>query len=248
VNTITREDLETYRRSVLARDNVTISVVGDIDEAGLASLLDKLFGELPAHAQLKPLPQATSAAPQRQTIEMDLKQAKVAFGYLLDPAFTKKDMAAIEILNQILNGGLLISRLDTEVRVKRGLVYSIGCSIYVWQHGAGVLGQFGADRGSVDEALALTQLELQKLADEGPTDEEIRDAKSSLQDSFLVSLNTNAQLAGHMQWLQQFGFGIDRLDTYASEIEAITTEDLRRVAKRVFNTGSLTIAMVGKSS
>jgi predicted Zn-dependent peptidase len=77
-------------------------------------------------------------------------------------------MAAIEVLNQILSGGLLISRLDTEIRVKRGLVYSIGGSIYVWQHGAGVLGQFGADPGSVKEALALTQQQLRILADEGP--------------------------------------------------------------------------------
>jgi zinc protease len=245
---ITREDLETYRRNTFARDNVTISVVGDIDALQLASLLDKVLGALPAHARLNPVIQAASAASQEIRIEMDLTQSKVAFGYILDDAFTRKEMAAIEILNQILSGGLLISRLDTEIRVKRGLVYSIGGSIYVWQHGAGVLGQFGADPSSVKEALALTQQQLQKLADEGPTEEEIRDAKSSLQDSFLVSLNTSAQLAAHMQWLQQRGFGTNRLDTYASEIEDVTTEELKRVARRAFNASSMSVVIVGKSN
>lgn len=248
VSAITRADLEAYRRAAFARDNATISVVGDIDAAELASLLDKLFDGLPAHAQLKPLPRAGSEPPQHSSREMDLTQSKVAFGYILDSEFTRKDMAAIDILNQILNGGLLISRLDTEIRVKRGLVYSISCSINIWQHGVGVIGEFGADPRSVNEALALTQTELKRLGDEGPTDEEIRDAKSSLQDSFLVSLNTNAALAGHLQWLQRYGFNTDRLDTYAGEIEAVTADDLRRIAKQVFNAHPWTVAIIGKPS
>jgi zinc protease len=248
VKAITRQDLETYRRSVFARDNMTISVVGDIDAAELATLLDRLLGGLPAHAQLKPMAKVPgSVKGQQKRIAMDLTQTTVRFGYVLDKISPNADMPALNILNHILSGGLLISRLDTEVRVKRGLVYSIGCNVDRWHQAQVVLGVFGANPEQAEQALAITKDEIRKLAEYGPTEEEIEDAKSALKDSFLTPLSSSKALVAYMQYMQQYGYGMDRLDTYAGSIDRVTASDLRRVAKEVFKLDAFTVVAAGKS-
>jgi zinc protease len=119
VAAVTRQDLEAYRHATFARDNLSVAVVGDIDAAALGVQLDRLFGGLPPHAQIKPVPVAAAGAPQLKTLADTVRQTNVAFGYIIDTPLTARDMPGVSILNHILSGGILSSRLDREIRVKR---------------------------------------------------------------------------------------------------------------------------------
>ena len=246
VQAISREDLQRYRRATFAKDNLSIAVVGDIDAAALGIYLDKVFGALPQNAQITPVPVAVGGKPQMKTITDNVRQANVAFGYVIDEPLKSEDMPAVGILNHILSGGILTSRLDREIRVKRGLVYSIGFAVtrtpYDNQY---AYGSFGAEPGSADQAYEIAREEIRKMAEEGPTPEEVRNAKTYLQGSYVVALSNSAGLAGEVIELQRFGYDLDAIDGYAARVEAVTPEQLRKLARRIFKPDSMTRITVG---
>lgn len=245
VAAITRQDLEDYRRATFARDNLSIAVVGDIDAATLGVQLDKLFSGLPARGQIRPVPVAVSGAPRQKTIADNVRQTNVAFGYAIDTPLTSEDMPGVAILNHILSGGILSSRLDREIRVKRGLVYSIGFSVTRTPHNQYAYGSFGAEPGSAEQAYELAREEIRKLADEGPTPEEVRDAKTYLQGAYVVALSNSAGLVSELLELQRFGNELDAIDSYAARVEAVTPEQLSKLAKQIFRPNAMSRIVVG---
>src|ERR1700676_5584811 len=141
-------DLKDYVRRVLARDSLRIAVVGDVDAATLGKLLDQTFGGLPATTSLTPVADVEAAKPpQRAFIPLDVPQTVVTFG---GPGFKRSDpnFMAGYIVNHILGGGGLSSRLYREVREKRGLAYSVYESLLWMDHSALFIGNTGtrADR------------------------------------------------------------------------------------------------------
>ena len=120
---ITVADVKTYAHRVLARDNLKIAVVGDIDAATVKTMLDRVFGTLPAKADLTPVANAVPQGLDRRTVvNLDVPQAVIEFG---GAGIGRKDpdFMAAYIVNHILGGGSFSSRLYQEVREKRGLAY-----------------------------------------------------------------------------------------------------------------------------
>lgn len=245
VAAISVEDLQNYRHAAYARDNLSVAVVGDIDAATLGIPLDKVFGGLPAHAELRPLPVLASSPPEQKTFADDVKQTNVAFGYVIDTPLTAEDMPGVSILNHILSGGILTSRLDREIRVKRGLVYSIGFVIARTPKNQYAYGSFGAEPASAEQAYQLAREEIRKLAEEGPTAEEIQNAKTYLQGSYVVALSNSAGLASELLELQRFGYDLDAIDSYAAHVEAVTPEQLRKLARQILRPDALSRIVVG---
>ncbi len=141
-------DLKDYVRRVLAKDTLKIAVVGDVDAATLGQLLDKTFGGLPAKASLTPVADIEAAKPpQRAFIPLDVPQTVMTFG---GPGVARHDpnFMAAYVVNHILGGGTLSSRLYHEVREKRGLAYSVYESLLWMDHSALFIGNTGtrADR------------------------------------------------------------------------------------------------------
>jgi zinc protease len=136
VPTVTADDLKDYTRRVLARANLKIAVVGDIDAEAVTAMLDRVFGALPAEPDLKPV---ANVAPQglgrRIVVKLDVPQAVVTFG---GAGIARKDpdFMAAYIVNHILGGGAFSSRLYQEVREKRGLAYSVYDSLVWLNHSA----------------------------------------------------------------------------------------------------------------
>jgi len=141
-------DLKDYVARVLAKDGLRIAVVGDVDPDTLGKLLDKAFGTLPAKATLTLVADIGAARPpQRAFIPLDVPQTVVTFG---GPGIRRHepDFMAGYVVNHILGGGGLSSRLYREVREKRGLAYSVYESLLWMDHSAVFVGNTGtrADR------------------------------------------------------------------------------------------------------
>ena len=162
-------DLKDYVRRVLAKDTLKIAVVGDVDPATLGALLDKTFGGLPAKASLTPVPDIDAAKPpQRAFIPLDVPQTVVTFG---GPGFMRHDpnFMAAYVVNHILGGGGLSSRLYHEVREKRGLAYSVYESLLWMDHSALFVGNTGTRADRAGDTVEAIDKEIRRIAEEGPT-------------------------------------------------------------------------------
>jgi len=239
VPAVTIADLKDYTHRVLARGSLKVAVVGDIDAETVKAMLDRVFGELPAQPDLKPVPNVSpQGLGRRIVVKLDVPQAVVAFG---GPGIARKDpdFMAAYIVNHILGGGAFSSRLYQEVREKRGLAYSVYDSLVWLNHSALFLGGTATRADRASETLEVIDKEIHRLAEEGPTEDELTKAKAYLNGSFVLNLDTSSKIAALLVQLQLDGLGIDYFSRRPEMINAVTLEDARRVAKRMLDGGML---------
>ena len=239
VPTVTIADLKDYTHRVLARGNLKVAVVGDIDAETVKVMLDRVFGGLPAQPELKPVPNVSpQGLGRRIVVKVDVPQAVLAFG---GPGIARKDpdFMAAYIVNHILGGGAFSSRLYQEVREKRGLAYSVYDSLVWLNHSALFLGGTATRADRAGETLDVIDKEIHRLADDGPTADELAKAKAYLNGSFVLNLDTSSKIAALLVQLQLDGLGIDYFTRRPEMINGVTLEDARRVAKRMLDSGML---------
>ena len=152
---------------------------------------------------------------------------------------------AAYVVNHILGGGSFSSRLYQEVREKRGLAYSVYDSLLWLEHTALFLGSTATRDDHASESLDLIQKEIHRLATDGPTADELAKAKSYLNSSFALNLDTSSKVAALLVQLQRDDLGIDYISRRQAMINAVTLDDAKRVAKRLFD-GGLLVTVVGK--
>jgi zinc protease len=245
VAAITVADLQAYRADKLARGNLKIGVVGNIDAATLGRLLDETFGKLPAEPKLAPVSDAVVAAAPRIDIDMSIPQTVIRFGgnglKRSDP-----DFLAAYVANHIFGGGSFSSRLYDEVREKRGLAYSVGTYLAPFDHGALFAGATATRADRAEETIAIIESEMKRFATEGPTEAEVAKAKSYLIGNYPLRFDSSVEIAGQLLAIQLDDLGIDYVNKRNDLIRAITVEDVRRAAARLFDDGKLIVARVGQ--
>ncbi len=190
---ITADDLRNYVRRVFARDNLTVSIVGDIDPGTAAALIDRAFGGLPAGSDLKPVPEAVPVGlGKRIVIKLNVPQSVVTFGGK-GIARNDPDFMAAYVVNHILGGGDFTSRLYREVREKRGLAYGVYDSLVWFQRAAVLIGGTATRDDRTGDTLKIIEEQIARMAEAGPTPEELAAAKSYLKGAYALSLELVAQ-------------------------------------------------------
>jgi zinc protease len=246
VQAITADDLRGFVARHLARGNLMIGVSGDISAAELAPLLDASFGALPEEAEVAPVAEVSpAAAGEVRVIDRDIPQSIIVFGHRglkrADP-----DFIPAYVLNHILGGGGFTSRLMQEVREKRGLAYSVSSFLEPLDHGALLIGSAATENARAGQSIALIRDEWRRLREEGPTAEELEDAKTYLTGSFPLRFTTTDRIARILVNLQLDDLGIDYIDKRNGLIDAVTLDDIRRVAKRLLDPEALRFTVVGR--
>ncbi len=246
IKAIPREDLTAFVTARLARDNLLIGVAGDITAEALAPLLDRTFGGLPAESVPDTVPETRpKAGGGLIVVEQDIPQSVVVFGHggvkRDDP-----DYYAAYAMNYIFGGGGFVSRLNQEVRGKRGLAYSVYTYLQPLEHTGLIVGGVATENARLAESLEIIRAEWRRLREGGVTDEELANAKRYLTGSFPLRLDNTRKLAGVLVAVQVARLGIDYLDKRNSLIEAVTADDIRRVAKRLIHPDALTFVVVGQ--
>ena len=169
VGKVTHDDLEGYRKRVFAKDTLKVVAVGDIDATQLGKLLDEVFGDLPAKAELAPVVEDRAVIGGKQkVIEMNVPQSVAVFGLGAMPRRDPEFIPAF-VLNQILGGGGFASKLMEEVREKRGLAYSVYTYVYPYQHASIFSGGVATRNDAMGQSLDVIRDELKKMADNGPS-------------------------------------------------------------------------------
>jgi zinc protease len=239
------DDLKAYVGRVLARDNLKIAIVGDIDAATAGALIDRTFGALPASAELAPVAKVTpQGLGRRLVIELDVPQAVVNFG---GPGISRgdSDFMAAYIVNHILGGGSFSSRLYREVREKRGLAYGIQDSLVWLSHTALLIGSTATRADATGQTIEIIEQEIRRLAEEGPSEEELDKAKTYLKGSFALGLDTSNRIASQLLQMQIDNLGVDYVERRGGLIDAVTLADAKRVAKRLLS-GGLLVTVAGR--
>ena len=236
---VSADDMRNYVRRVFARNELTISIVGDVDAKTAGDLIDRVFASLPAKSDLKPVADASPAGLGRRiVINLDVPQAVVTFGGQ-GLARSDPDFMAGYIVNHILGGGSFSSRLYKEVREKRGLAYGVSNSLVWFKNAAVLLGGTATRADRTGDALAIIEHETKRMADEGPTADELAASKSFLKGSYALSLDSSAKIAAQLTQIQLDKLGIDYIQRRSTLIEAVTIADAKRVAKRLYGGGML---------
>lgn len=246
VPTITRADLAAFAKRVLAKDNLKIAVVGDITPEALGAALDRVFGALPAKAGLTPV---ADVAPQGlgtvAVKELAVPQASIVFGGIglkrNDP-----DFIPAFVLNHMLGGSAFSSRLFKEVREKRGLAYSVYSQLAPLDHAGLLLGSTATKNDRAAESIELIRSEYLKLLTEGPSEEELADAKSYLIGSFALRFDSSAKVAAQLLQIQLDNLGMDYIDVRNKLVAAVTLADIKRVAARFAAEPALLFSVAGR--
>ncbi len=239
-------DLKAYRDRVFARDNLKVAVVGDIDAATLGTFLDKVFGGLAAKADLVKVPQIDpQGGPSMHTVEMDIPQSVAHFGHV-GMARKDPDFIAAYILNYIIGGGGFASRLMEEVREKRGLAYSVYSYIMPLQRSSVYLGGVATKTDAMAKSLEVIRGQLEQVSNEGPKPEELADAKTYLTGSYALNFTSSGAISGQLLGIQMQDLPIDYTETRNAKVEAVTLDDIKRVAKKLLQPDKLIVTVVGK--
>ena len=245
VPTITVGDLKDYTRRVFARDTLKIAIVGNIDAAAAGKLIDKVFGGLPATGDLAAVPVVSpQGLGQKIWIDLDVPQSVLILGGV-GIARHDPDFMAAFVVNHVLGGGSFSSRLYREVREVRGLAYSVFSTLVPLDHAALFMTGTATRADRTGQTLEVLESEIRRLAEDGPTEEELAKSKSFLTGSYALRFDTSDKIAAQLVQIQLDGLGIDYIDKRNSLVEAVTIADVKRVAKRLLD-GRMLITVVGR--
>ncbi|HJO71238.1 MAG TPA: pitrilysin family protein [Rhodospirillales bacterium] len=246
VGAVSVGDLRRFVAGRLGRDNLVIGVVGDISADELAPLLDRTFGALPAKASSWSVPDTRPrVSGETVVINKPVPQSAIVFGHG-GPKRDDPDFYAAYVMNYVLGGGGFTSRLYNEVREKRGLAYSVYSYLNPLDHAALIVGGAGTANQRVADALAVVRAIWRRMAEEGPSAQELANAKTYLTGSFPLRFTSSRSVAGILVAMQLESLGIDYLDRRNGLIEAVTLADVGRVARRFLDPDGLTVVVVGE--
>lgn len=247
VAAITAGDLRAFTSGRFVRAGLLVGVVGDLDAEQLASLLDATFGGLgPGDPDADPfaVEAEVRADGAFKVIRKDYPQSVVRFGHR-GIKRRHPDWYAAYVMNYILGGGGFASRLVNELREKRGLAYSVYSYLQPYQRGAVLAGGVATANERVRESIDLIRAEISRYRREGPTAEELRDAKTYMTGSYALSLDSNRKLSNLLVRVQIEKLGIGYINRRNDYIEAVTLADVRRVAREILDPDNLVFVVVG---
>ncbi|HEU4760569.1 MAG TPA: pitrilysin family protein [Dehalococcoidia bacterium] len=244
VGALARPDFVDWLDAWYGGPNVVLSVAGNTTPAEVAQLAARYFGNgsrRPAPA----MPPLNGGLPARRAAAdaRPISQANLALGM---PALSRKDpdRYALMVLNSLLGRGMS-SRLFKEVRERRGLAYSVGSSVSRHSDTGMFAVSAGVSPEKLDEAVRVILAELEKLVQEPVADTEMTKARDYTVGSFRLSLETPMALAQRAgENLLTMG-EIEPIESVVQKLQAVTPEDLLRVARRVFRRQQASLAVVG---
>jgi zinc protease len=245
---IAPEDLHRLVADRLARDAMVLAVVGDITADELKQAMEQMLQGMPAEAQTPAIAEAAPVLGAAVPVPMpDVRQSAVAFAL---PGLKRddRDYYALAVVNQILGGSGLTSRLFDEIREKRGLVYGVSTYPLPLDHAALVLGRAGTANERARETMDVLRAQLGRLADQGVSAEELADGKRYLIGSFPLRFSSSTGTAALLVGMRLNGLGVEYLDRRDDLIEAVRLEQANEVARTLFDPQALSVVVAGSPS
>lgn len=242
---LTRQDIFNFYTARYSPNRIIIAVVGDVNEKEIIALLQEYFKGWKRSDQ--PLPASVPPSVIEKTvvhkINKNITQANIDMGNI-GISRENPDFYAVMIMNYILGGGGFSSRLMDNIRDNKGLAYDVH-SVFSAQKEPGAFSvSIQTKNESANEVIAETLKEIRRIQTETVSDKELADAKAYFTGSFPLKMDTYAKIAGILTSIEIYNLGLDYPQKYSALINAVTREDIKRVAKQYLHPDSLVIVVV----
>ncbi len=246
VAAITRQDLIDWHGMYVHPNNIILGISGDFDSAAMEARLRAAFDAWPQGPALpKNNIQYQPAPPGNYLVtKEDVNQSTI---HMIGLGTTRDnpDYYAISVFNEAFGGGFS-SRLFNDIRTKRGLAYGVSGGIGTNFGHPGILQvSIGTKSQSTIEAIQAAGEDIDNLAKQPITDDEIQRAKDAILNAFIFRLDSPDKILGERMTYEYYGYPPDWLDKYQSEIKKVTAADVSRVAAKYLHRDQLAVLVVG---
>lgn len=245
---ITREDLCASHAAHYGPQTTILVLAGDVDPATALDPVRAVFGDWKCVEGLAPFAVPDVEPPsamERRTVTLQSKSQVDVVYATTGLARTAPDYYAAMIMNYILGGGSLSSRLMDDLRDNQGLVYGVYSNLNAGI-GAGPLQvRAGTNPANTERTVRGILEHLARMHEEGPAATELAEAKSYLTGVFPVRLEKNSAVASQLLGAELYGLGMDYIERYGAVIRAVTLDEVRAAAKRYVRPNAGALAIVG---
>jgi zinc protease len=241
---LTREAVVRFYRSYYHANNAILTVAGDLTADEVKAKLLPVLEKWPTGEVSKP-PLITKFEKEQKTVKINrpITQANIILGHA-GVSRNNPDFYALTVMNYILGGGGFSSRLMQEIRVKRGLAYSVGSFFDVGKYPGSFQMALQTKNESAKEAITLSLQEMERIQKELVLEKDLERTKKYLIGSFPMRLDTQGKLANFLTQVEFYGLGLDYPEKYPSLIRSVTQEEVFRVAKKYLHPKKCVLVIV----
>jgi zinc protease len=244
---LTQDAMRAQKDKLMVQDGMLVTAVGAMSPEELAPLIDKAVSGLPQSSETVETSDVVLAAPATAPVVIDLPQPQSLVTFAA-PAMTREDpdFYTAVVLNYTFGGGGFESRLMKDLRVAKGLTYGIYTQvssqdkIQLWSGGGQTKNE------SAGEFIAGIKENMAAMVAEGMTEEELSAAKAYLTGSYPLGFDSNAKIAARMMGVRLDELPVDFFDKRNAMVEAVTLEDVNRIAAEYLSPENFTFIVVGQ--
>ena len=246
---IDRDGLKAWHARHYHPNNIYLGISGDFDSATMKTKIASAFGDWPRGPEFAPPPvpfREEQSAGVYFIEKKDVTQANVRMGHL-GVRYDNPDYFALQVMNEILAGGGT-GRLFKSIRTEKGLAYSVGGGVGTSFLYPGLTDfRLQTKSESVGEAVDALFAEVQRMAAEPPTEDELVRAKDAILNSFIFNYASKDRVLGQQMLYAYYGLPADFLESYRRKIEQVNAADVARVAATYLQPGNATLLLVGNA-
>src|SRR5271169_28977 len=244
IRSFDRDKVERYYKQFYTPSNILITAAGNLNHKRLIKLAEEHFADLKPRAtvKLKELPKAHAPLVFRN--KNSLEQVHVYVGVPSVP-MPKEPCFSCYILNAILGGGMS-SRLFQNIREKQGLAYTVYSELTMYRDAGCMLIYAGTSLRSAGKVVESIAHELRELVDHRVTAEEMRRAKDHPKGSYVLGLESTSSRMGNLARQELYFKRFFTLDEMLNRIEAVTAEEVQKLAEQFFDPQRMAVAMLGR--
>ena len=245
VESLSREDLQTFHRRYYVAGNAVVAIVGDLDRAGAERLAQRLTAKLPKGEPAPELPEVpVHEKGTTERIDHPSTQTHVRVG---EPGMHRgdPDYFPLYVGNHALGGGGLVSRLNEEVREKRGLSYSVYSYFYPMARNGPFLMAMQTRNDQAEQGLEVLGETLRSFLAQGITEDELKAAKQNITGGFPLRIDSNQDMVGYLAMIGFYGLPLDYLQRFNERVEAVTREQVNDALRRRLDPQHMVTVIVG---
>ncbi|MDG9759648.1 insulinase family protein [Pseudomonas sediminis] len=241
---ITRQQLQAFHARAYSAGNAVIALVGDLSRAEAEAIANRVSAALPKGPALAKIAQPQTPKASASHIEYPSNQTHLLIAQLgidrRDP-----DYAALYLGNQIFGGGGFGTRLMSEVREKRGLTYGVYSGFSAMQARGPFMINLQTRAELSEGTLTLVKQLLGDYLRDGPTQQELDDAKRELAGSFPLSTASNAAIVGQLASMGFYDLPLSYLDDFMRDVQNLTTEQVKAAMAKHLDPEALVVVTAG---
>jgi zinc protease len=244
VTAVTREALQDFHRRHYVARNAVVAIVGALDRGQAEALAQRITADLPAGERAVVVAAPQPPQPIERPVAFPSTQTHIYLGQL-GMARHDPDYFPLLVGNHVLGSSGLVSLLGEEVRNKRGLSYSVYSGLVPMRQTGPFLAVAQTKNSQTADAIAVMRQTIADFVADGPTDQQLDEAKRNLTGGFALRIASNGQIVEQLAVIGFYDYPLDWLNTYVAKVDTVTAEQVRDAFRRRIDPERLIAVVVG---